>query len=132
MMKVYSNSDAYELLRMSYRHESVLDMLRIFLSCDADRIAAGDDEKKASLEPIHAACKACLDESLNTDPSVREDVADAFTRLFAFLGMKPQVVLELLEVPPFLAQAEQTFRELAIKSGVQFSINFPGKVSFEG
>lgn len=40
MIKAYSGFDAYELLRMSYRHESVLDMLRIFLSCDADRVAA--------------------------------------------------------------------------------------------
>lgn len=102
-------------------------MLRIFLSCDADRVAAGDAEKKARLDPIQAACKACLDEPMNEDPSVRDDVTDAFTRLVGFLGMEPQVALDLMEAPPFLSQAEQAFRGLAIKSGVQFSMNYPGK-----
>ncbi|WP_338924568.1 hypothetical protein V0M98_33675 (plasmid) [Pseudomonas silesiensis] len=109
-----------------------MDMLRLFLSCDADRLAAGDVEMKARLEPIHAACKVCLDETLNTDLSVREDVTEAFTRLFAFLGMKPKVVLELFEAPPILAQAEQSFRQLAIKSGVQISISYPGAGSEGG
>ena len=47
--------------------------------------------------------------------------------MHAGVGMELQVALDLLEAPPFLSQAEQAFRELAIKSGVQFSMNYPGK-----
>lgn len=123
----YSGHDAYELLRMSSRHESVLDMLRIFLGCDITRAARADEAKLGRFWEVNDRCKLCLDESLNTDTAERQDVKDAFRELFEIAGSSPYVKLELIEDPK-LPGFEESFKALVIKSGVQFVMNYPGKV----
>jgi hypothetical protein len=127
-MLKYSGYDAYELLRMSYRHESILDMLRLFLGCEAYRAAGDDPVKRLHVDQIDHDCKECLDGSFNTQQCANPAVKDAFDRLFSFLDITPAVMLELQDEPPFLAQAEQSLKTLAKKSGVKFEINYPGKV----
>ena len=127
-MKTYAGLDALEMLRISHGHESLLDMLRLYLGCDAYRAAGDDPVKRLHVDQIDHDCKECLDGSLNTQPGANPAVKDAFEGLFSFLDITPQVMLELLEAPPFLAQAEQSLKTLANKSGVQFRINYPGKV----
>jgi hypothetical protein len=127
-MLTYKGLDACEMLRFCDRHETLLDMLRLFLGSIAFSTAGSDKKQRVRVNQIDHDCMQCLDDSFNTDPSPNEDVKDAFRRLFEFMDMRPKVVLEFDISPGSLLQIEQSFRELAIKSGIQFSLNYPGKM----
>jgi hypothetical protein len=123
----FRSIDAYEMLRLGENHQTIFGMLRIYAGSAASIAARGDSAKTAELDRIHKECWDLEDESLNSGPPVREDVAVALKKLFAFLGFDPAVVIELCGDPGFPIEIQEMFDKLSAKFGIKFSFNYPGK-----
>lgn len=120
----FSGNDALELVRTSDLHDKTLNLVRWALWPRLIEDANGDMDKLNVFSEVNTQCRLAIGGSFNTDPAPSKEVKEAFSRLFAIAGLRPEVRVELLEELP-LSWASESFEQLAIKSGVRFSLHYP-------